>query len=294
MTDSSHSFPADPAPGQTAFDAAGELFLFDPAAGWQPWSEERGRALQPPQPFALPDASAYDALEDAVAALQNQLLASDAPPREEAPRASLQQRADAAAARDRLARQHTRPDPENLCADIYDGDYAAVIAEVPPGVRRDGWTVERRLLFLERLAECGSILAAARAAGVSRRSVYKLAPRAPAFAAALDEAMRTANQVLADTLFDRAVHGHEVPIVHKGEVVATRTVHHDALGCYLLRVRDPLNYAPVDELDRWLHRRGADPRQAALPRGAGESLPPPPAGLAGSAAGHTNSTSSPM
>ena len=288
----SSPFPADPAPGQTAFDAAGDFFIFDPAAGWQPWSDERALALQPPPPV-LPDPSAYDALEDAVAALQSQLLASDAPRREEAAKPSLQQRVDAAAARDRLARQHTRPDPEDMCADVYEGDYAAVIAEVPPGVRRDGWTVERRLLFLERLAECGSILAAARAAGVSRRSVYKLVPRAPAFAAALDEAMRSASQVLADTLFDRAVHGHEVPIVHKGEVVATRTVHHDALGCYLLRVRDPLNYAPVDELDRWLHRRGADPRQAALPRGADGALPPP-AGLAGSAAGHQDSNPAPM
>jgi hypothetical protein len=291
MADTSHSFPADPAPGQPAFGPDGELFIFEADSGWQPWSEEFAANL-PAAPFALPNRSAYDELEDAVEQVRGQLLAAQAPRRKEEAKPSLQQRVDAAAARDRLARQHTRHDPEDMVADVYDGDYAAVIAEVPPGVRRDGWTVERRLLFLERLAECGSILAAARAAGVSRRSVYKLAPRAPAFAAALDEAMRSANQVLADTLFDRAVHGHEVPIVHKGEVVATRTVHHDALGCYLLRVRDPLNYPPVDELDRWLHRRGADPKQAALPRGAHGALPPP-TGLPGSAAGHQDSNPAP-
>jgi hypothetical protein len=71
-------------------------------------------------------------------------------------------------------------------------------------------------------------------------------------------------------LFDRALHGHEVPILHHGDVVATRTVHHDMLGLYLLRVRDPLNFAPPGEGDRWLAGRGLTPlahqRQApALP-----------------------------
>ena len=169
------------------------------------------------------------------------------------------------AARRRLACRRFEPAEDDGSVDIYDGDHAGVIAEVPEGTRRDGWTVERRLLFLDRLAEHGSVKAACAAARVTRQSVYKLRLRAPAFAAAMDEATRAACALLADTLFDRALHGTEVPILHKGEIVATRTVHHDRLALYLLRVRDPLNYAPIDELERWKKHRAIEvPAQSSL------------------------------
>jgi hypothetical protein len=88
----------------------------------------------------------------------------------------------------------------------------------------------------------------------------------------MDEATRASAALLADTLFDRALHGHEVPMLHQGEVVATRTVHHDALGLYLLRVRDPLNYAPIDELERWKKHRAIDAEaRTALPAPRTES-----------------------
>ncbi len=151
---------------------------------------------------------------------------------------------------------------------------AHVRAEVPADVRIDGWTAFRRILFLEMLEEHGSILAAARAVGMSRRAVYRLLPRAPAFAAAFEAAMSRVTATLADTLFDRALNGHEVPVMHQGDVVATRTVHHDMLGLYLLRVRDPLNYAPPDEGQRWLAGSGLKPiahaeAPAALPSASG-------------------------
>ncbi len=41
-------------------------------------------------------------------------------------------------------------------------------------------------------------------------------------------------------------------------------MHHDRLLMYLLRVRDPLNYAPIDELERWKgHRALAAPARSA-------------------------------
>ncbi|MEP7130373.1 MAG: hypothetical protein ABI770_04515 [Sphingomicrobium sp.] len=44
-------------------------------------------------------------------------------------------------------------------------------------IRRDGWTAERQLRFLDALAETRSIGKAAAAAGMSRESAYRLRPR---------------------------------------------------------------------------------------------------------------------
>ncbi|WP_338503602.1 hypothetical protein V6R86_08225 [Sphingomonas kaistensis] len=160
----------------------------------------------------------------------------------------------------RLRDQHERrAEAVHVFEDDDDPALDHVRAEVPADVRIDGWTANRRILFLELLEERGSILAAARAVGMSRRSVYRLLPRAPAFAAAFEAAMSRVAATLADTLFDRALHGHEVPVMHGGDVVATRTVHHDMLGLHLLRMRDPLNYASPGEGERWLAGSGLKP-----------------------------------
>lgn len=183
---------------------------------------------------------------------------------------------DSEAARVRLAAQSVDPADDDGMVDHYEGDHQAVIDEVPAeGIRRDGWTAARRLLFLDRLAEHGSVKAACAAVGLTRQSVYNLRPRAPAFAAAMDRIIREGTALLADTLLDRALRGHEVPVVHKGVVVATRTVHHDQLGVYLLRVRDPLNYAPIDELERWKKHRALPAPAASDPAALAE----PPAQL---------------
>jgi len=52
--------------------------------------------------------------------------------------------------------------------------------------RRDGWTPQRQLTFLEALAQAGNVGAAAAAAGMSREGAYRLRRRVPAatFAAA--------------------------------------------------------------------------------------------------------------
>jgi len=43
-----------------------------------------------------------------------------------------------------------------------------------PKIRRDGWTRERRLRFLDTLLRTGSVSAAAACAGMSRESAYRL------------------------------------------------------------------------------------------------------------------------
>ena len=58
--------------------------------------------------------------------------------------------------------------------------------------RRDGWTVERQLRFLDALTLTRSITKAARAAAMSRESAHRLRNRAELFAALWDRALRGA------------------------------------------------------------------------------------------------------
>lgn len=62
----------------------------------------------------------------------------------------------------------------------------------PERCRRDGWTAERQLRFLDALGRTRSVTRAARAAGMSRESAYRLRRRREAalFAAAWDKALQ--------------------------------------------------------------------------------------------------------
>jgi len=61
----------------------------------------------------------------------------------------------------------------------------------PPKIRRDGWTAERQLRFLDAVARTRSVTRAAAFAGMSRESAYRLRARREGalFAAAWDRAM---------------------------------------------------------------------------------------------------------
>ena len=58
-------------------------------------------------------------------------------------------------------------------------------------IRHDGWTPDRQLDFLETLVRTGNVGVAARVAGMSRESAYRLRARQPdgLFAAAWDRAL---------------------------------------------------------------------------------------------------------
>ena len=62
----------------------------------------------------------------------------------------------------------------------------------PTPTRRDGWTAERQLRFLDTLGRTRSVTTAARAAGMSRESAYRLRarPAAALFALLWDRAMQ--------------------------------------------------------------------------------------------------------
>jgi hypothetical protein len=58
--------------------------------------------------------------------------------------------------------------------------------------RHDGWTPERQIAFLDTLAQTRSVTRAAKAAGMSRESAYRLRrrPSAAWFAAAWDQLLK--------------------------------------------------------------------------------------------------------
>jgi hypothetical protein len=146
-------------------------------------------------------------------------------------------------------------------------DEIGVEGPPPRRSRHDGWTIERQKEFLEVLAASASVSDAARAVDMSRTSAYRLYNRADAgaFRAAWDQALAAARNVLATTAFDRAVNGSEEIVYHQGRRVGVRWKYNDRLLMFLLRVRDPLNFAPLGDLQGWLRHRDVEPHRPIEP-----------------------------
>ncbi len=75
--------------------------------------------------------------------------------------------------------------------------------------RHDGWTPERQHAFLLALTATGSVSAAARMVGLTRKSAYQLRKRlgAESFADAWDTAISSGRARIFEYMFDRAVNG---------------------------------------------------------------------------------------
>ena len=167
---------------------------------------------RPPRPDGASRAAASD---DAAASL---------------PPAHPEARSREAGSASRRADEDPPPDPPCLSP----GRHMPAIVEplVPPlpntaftetrRLRREGWTPERKRLFLERLAECGVIVEACEAAGMSARSAYNLRDRDPLFAAGMEAASAMARPYLAHEAWSRAVNGVVERIYRDGVVVAER------------------------------------------------------------------------
>jgi hypothetical protein len=95
--------------------------------------------------------------------------------------------------------------------------------------RLAGWSAERQRLFLETLAETGSVHLAAAGARLSARSAYRLRARSPAFATAWNAAQQIAVGRLSALAFDRAIHGRVEQVFRDGELVAERRLPSDKL-----------------------------------------------------------------
>jgi len=123
-----------------------------------------------------------------------------------------------------------------------------------------GWSAERQRLFLENLAETGSVHLASAAARLTARSAYRLRARSPAFAAAWDTADQLAVGRLSAIAFDRAINGRTEQVWQEGELVAEKRVPSDRLLMWLLARLDPRRFAAPWELRK---DGAADPQAAA-------------------------------
>jgi hypothetical protein len=178
---------------------------------------------------------------------------SDSPdptaPREELPPASEPEAFDG-------ADPEAFEDAEDEAFDDAENDLA--FAPVPVRYRYDGWTPDKQLEFIERLADCGCVEEAAQAVGMSRTTAYGLRrrPDAQAFRLAWDAAMDTAVARLNDAALSRAIKGVPVPIFHGAEQVGERRHFDERLTMFLLRYRDHSRYGKW--LDRVESRRHPD------------------------------------
>lgn len=111
--------------------------------------------------------------------------------------------------------------------------------------RTDGWTPERQSAFLKALAGTHSVAEAAKAAGMSRQSAYKLRARLKGepFDLAWHAALQCRFDALAEAAMERALKGVEVPHFYKGELVHTSRKYDERLTIALLMMQDRLKPA---------------------------------------------------
>lgn len=121
---------------------------------------------------------------------------------------------------------------------------------VPRKYRVDGWTPDRQRAFIVKLAETGSVKAAARAINMSPEGAYYLRrqPGGESFAAAWEAAVNHGVQNLADIAMERAVNGVSVPVYWKGEQVGEKRWYNDRLLMFMLRHHLPEKFGDLKQL----------------------------------------------
>lgn len=102
---------------------------------------------------------------------------------------------------------------------------------------------ERRAAFVDRLAGCGNVTAAADAVGISRDAAYKLRDRDDAFDDAWALALDRYAAALEAELHARVFDGVPRPVFHRGELVGHEVVKSDRLLEIALRARLPEKYS---------------------------------------------------
>lgn len=89
--------------------------------------------------------------------------------------------------------------------------------------------------FLEALATCPNVSAAAKAAGINRQYAYEARDADPAFAAAWQDAIEQSTDSLVGEMYRRAIHGTEKPVYQGGMLVGTVTEYSDTLAIFLAK-----------------------------------------------------------
>ncbi len=119
--------------------------------------------------------------------------------------------------------------------------------------RHDGWTVERQFAFIEKLADCGCVTAAARHVGMSSESARQLRRRwsARTFRDAWDAALDCGYVDVEQTAKERSEKGVARPIFYRGVQVGEWRHFDERLTMFLLRFRRRHRFGPeADSLPR--------------------------------------------
>ena len=135
------------------------------------------------------------------------------------------------------------------------GERQAVVAEpiafdpVPMARRRaGGWSADRQRAFIAALQRGASVTLAARSVGLSRQSGLALRhrPGGAGFAEAWDVAIAMARGDAEEILRDIAVHGHRVPLIHRGRKLGEMRRFDTRLLLRLLAASDRMADRSVD------------------------------------------------
>jgi hypothetical protein len=120
---------------------------------------------------------------------------------------------------------------------------------VPVRPRHDGWTAERQIAFIQKLADSGSVTAACKHVGMSRESARQLRrrPCCRAFRDAWDAALDCGYAEVEEAAMERSKNGVARPIFHKGEQVGEYRYHDERLTMFLLRFRRRHRFGPEAE-----------------------------------------------
>jgi hypothetical protein len=132
-------------------------------------------------------------------------------------------------------------------------EHKPLITFTPVRPRHDGWTVERQIAFIEKLADCGSITAACKHVGMSRESLRKLRrhPWGRNFRDACDAALDCSYAEVEEAAVERSKKGVARPIFYQGEQVGEWRYFDERLTMFLLRFRRRHRFGPeADSLPR--------------------------------------------
>lgn len=108
----------------------------------------------------------------------------------------------------------------------------------PRKPRHDGWTEERRKIFLAVLRQSGCVIDACRVAGMSDTSAYRLREREPEIAEQWDDALANGQRGLVAVAHQHAVVGKETIIYRDGEEVERRVAPSDSIMALLIKRGD--------------------------------------------------------
>ena len=143
-----------------------------------------------------------------------------------------------------------------------------------PRPRHDGFSAERKRLFLVALRRGDSVLAACAIVGISSRTAYRHRERDPDFARDWDLARAMSSMPLELAAFERGVEGIEEPVYVYGKLSHTRRRLSDSALMKLLAAEQPDKYGRAAGLGALVERleRRIEKRVAAEVAAMGETL----------------------